>query len=280
MKILVTGKGGKSGSWQIRAEQLGSAIGATVQPMATDFHGVDVVVVVKRTPPALVDAIRRSGKPWVYDVVDGWPQDKCGGWDEARSRQWLRSTLRSLRPHAVVFGTERMQADSGFSGPSLVLPHHSWPKYLDREPEIRETVRTIGYEGAQHYLGRWQCLLMAECNRRGWRLQINGDMTQADIGIALRDCGGYPARYWKPGTKLSNLHALGIAALCSLEDGYLSVASGREHWIDSPQDIAAAFDALEDVSTRRSISADHRKAAVPLSQVATTYRDWLCTLMR
>ena len=33
--VLITGKGGKSGSWLMRGEQLGAALGATVQADAT-----------------------------------------------------------------------------------------------------------------------------------------------------------------------------------------------------------------------------------------------------
>ena len=74
-RILVTG-GGTSGSWKIRGEQLGEAICADVLPRAgfADCSAAELIVVVKRAPPELLDTVRRSGRPWVWDVVDAWPQ--------------------------------------------------------------------------------------------------------------------------------------------------------------------------------------------------------------
>ena len=280
VKILGTGKGGTSGSWAIRGQQLGQAIGATVQPMATpsEIREADLVVVVKRTPAQLIKAIHDSGKPWVYDIVDAWPQYPGNCIDQAFAVHWLQRTIRDLKPSAVVFGTERMQSDSGFKGPSIVLPHHSWQRYCDRAPVYREKLQALGYEGGIHYLGKWLPMLEAECQARGLRLVINGDMTQADIGIALRDCGGYPARHWKPGTKLSNLHALGIPALCSPEDGYKAVACGSEHWINTPQELGAALDALTDNDRRKAEGMAARNAMLTLQSVAGVYREWLGTL--
>ncbi|MDP2141282.1 MAG: hypothetical protein Q8L20_10770 [Gammaproteobacteria bacterium] len=275
MKILVTGKGGISGSWRIRGEQLGSAIGARVRPMAAlrDCIESDLIVVVKRVPEMLLNTIRRSGKRWVFDMVDCWPQPSL--WESDESRAWIRRTLARLRPDAVIFGTPQMQTDSGFLGPSTVLPHHSWQRYVDHPAEIRETISVVGYEGDEGYLGRWRWALDAECARRGWELMINGDMRRADIGIALRHGGGYPARNWKPGTKLSNLHALGLPAVCSVEAGYQSVACGAETFVTAPVDLAGAFDRLTSFQVRTEIAREMRAAQLTLSDVARTYKNWM-----
>lgn len=279
MNILITGKGGKAGSWKIRGEQLGEALGAEVVPMASTARcrQADLVIVVKRTPPALIDSVRASGRPWVYDIVDGWPQPSS--WDKVSAVTWLRELLQRLQPTGVVFGTPRMQQDARTSIPSLVLPHHSWSKYCDREPVVRDEVRVVGYEGAPVYLARWMPLLLRETSSRGWDLQINGDMTQADIGIALRDVGGYPAQFWKPGTKLSNLHALGIPAICTPEAGAEHVASGAEYWVNSGQALIRAFNELTDADKRREISAKMREAMLPVATVAAQYRQWLESLI-
>lgn len=271
---MFTGKGGKSGSWEIRGRQLGEALGAEIQPLAevSDCRSADVVIVVKRTPTTVVNAIRASGKPWVYDVVDGWPQP-CT-WGEMDACTWLRGTLAHLAPTAVVFGTHRMQTDSGFTGPSLVLPHHAWPKY-QRDP-VRQNVEVVGYEGSPLYLGRWRAVIESECRHRGWRFDINGNMQHADIGIALRDNGGYPSKWWKPGTKLANLQALGIPALCSPERGCREIASGSEYWIERPEHVAHAFDELRDVDVRAAIAAVQEP--LRLEHVAKDYRAWLSTL--
>lgn len=278
MKILVTGKGGaKSGGWAIRGLQLGQALEAQIEPMASvaTCKEADIIIVVKRTPHELMQNVYQSGKPWVYDTVDGWPQPNH--WEQHDAIQWLSKHVRALNPSAVVFGTSRMQADADFRGPSLILPHHSWPKY--KPNEIREKVSIVGYEGSPKYLGKWVITVQDACRAMGWEFQINGDMTQADIGICLRDNGGYPARFWKPGTKLSNLHALGIPALCSPEAGYRSVASGMEFWINKEKDVENAFDNLADVKARKEISKSMLKAAITLESVADKYKAWLKTLL-
>lgn len=279
MKVLVTGKGNR-GSWKIRGEQLGSAIGATVKPMATysDCESADVIVLVKRFPDELIATIRNSSRPWVLDIVDGWPQP-CA-WEYEESIIWLKQTLHRLSPSAVVFGTEQMQVDAEFNRQSIVLPHHSWCRYIEHTPSIKQAVAVVGYEGDLRWLGKWAGIVSGLCRRRGWLFQVNGDMTKADIGIALRDGGGYPARHWKPGTKLSNLHALGIPAVCSREAGYESVASGGECWIEkvSASALSDAFDFLDDKNTRLAISQQMRSKVITLGQVAAQYKTWLASI--
>jgi hypothetical protein len=275
MRILITGKG-TSGSFQIRGFQLGQAIGAEVQPMAepSDCRSAQIVVGVKRIPEPLLRAIKASGRKFVWDVVDAWPQP-CD-WSEAQAKAWLYAELRRLQPDAVVFGTPQMLKDSGFTGPTIVLPHHAWPKYA---PNPVRPVRVVGYEGAEQYLGRWRSVVERECDRRGWAFRINGDMAGADIGIALRDGGGYPATWWKPGTKLANLQALGIPALCSEEAGYRDISNGTEYWIQSKEHIGEAFDALESAEMRHAISKTQQESTLRLDQVAADYKAWLKTLL-
>lgn len=271
MKLLVTGKGGRSGSWAIRALQLGGAIGAKVQANATlqDCQNADLIIVVKRTPAQLMENIYKSGKPWVFDIVDGWPQP-CN-WGSSESIQWLHKRIKDPNPTAVVYGTSRMHSDAEF--PGLVLPHHAWTKYTPIE--VREKVSVVGYEGSLAHLGHWFDVIHAACNRRGWQFQVNGDMSKADIGIALRGNGGYPAKFWKPGTKLANLHALGLPAICSIEAGYSAIASGFEMWIEEDKYIDRAFDQLEPYETRLEINQVVQHCAPRLGNIAKQYKEWL-----
>lgn len=287
MKVLITGKGGKSGSWAIRAAQLGEALGAIVQPMAepSECRAADVIVIVKRAPAAVLSAVRSSGRPWVYDVVDGWPQPHGNAWDRSQAVGWMLQRLRELSPSGVVFGTQQMQADcSGWgegqqanrsNAPSLVLPHHAWPKYAP--VAVRHHVRAVGYEGDPSYLGRWAGVLVEECRRRGWQFVINGDMQQVDIGIALRDPSGYAPRHWKPGTKLANLQALGVPALCSPEQGCRDLSNGTEYWVEHPDHVIHAFNELVDPDVRSAISVVQQQSALGIDSVAETYRAWLKT---
>lgn len=275
MKILISGKGGKSGSWIIRGSQLGGAIGAKVQPLATlqDCKNADVIIVVKRTPAQLMENITKSGKPWVFDIVDGW-QQPCN-WQPTESIQWLQKRIKNLNPTAMVYGTARMMADAEV--PGLVLPHHAWTKYSPIE--VREKVSVVGYEGSLAHLGHWFDVIQTACNRRGWQFQINGDMTKADIGIALRGNGGYPATFWKPGTKLANLHALGLPAICSPETGCYEIASGKERWVVEGDNIDNVFDLFEPYKTRLEINQKAPQFAPRLNKIAEQYKQWLMGIL-
>lgn len=280
MKVLVSGKGGKAGSWAVRGEQLGAAICADViadAPSAA-IRNADLIVTVKRCPTDLMQRIASSCKPWVLDFVDGWPQPIGNGWPREKSINWLRWRINSLRPNAIVFPTTRMLEDSGWDGPALVLPHHAWPKYRPQEfcaGQHSAKVRRVGYEGDPRYLGRWQAIIESECKRRGWEFIVNGDLAGCQIGVALRDTPGYAAGAWKANTKLANLQALGIAAVCSPECGYKEFRSGAEWWATEPQDIARALDHWT-YGGSRSLARTAMLAAAPhLDQVAQVYRTWL-----
>lgn len=276
--ILVTGKGGAAGSWMIRGQQLGIAIGANVKQMATveDCRDADLIVVVKKAPDDLLEAIRASGKPWIFDMVDCWPQPqgRCD-WDQRESVAWLRDILNRLKPDGVVFGTAHMEIDAGWAIPSLVLPHHSWDKYCRHVPVTHEFVSIVGYEGSLNYLGKWTKWILEACEQRGWTFITNVDMRQADIGLSIRDSGGYPARWWKPGTKLSNLQALGLPAICTPEAGSEQMACGEELWVETQADLERAFDSLIDIQVRKKISARMKQSQLPVAQVAQDYLAWL-----
>jgi hypothetical protein len=274
MRILVTGKGGKSGSWKIRGEQLGATIGATVFPLAemSEVRSHDLTVVVKRISQDLHDKLR--GRRWVLDFVDGWPQPIGNEWPRGQAVKWLRDRLRLLHPTGVVFATTRMLEDSGWQGPALVLPHHAWPKYARGPVEARVTA--VGYEGATSYLGQLRTVMERECASRGWQFVVNGDLSACQIGVALRDVGGYPAGAWKANTKLANLQALGLPALVSPEQGYREFGSAGQVEIDRPDQIGGALDRMTDVAVRTVLGNQAHAATPRLETVAQTYKDWLC----
>lgn len=272
--ILVTGMG-RSGSWKIRGEQLGGAIGACVQPCAeyADCLAAALIVVVKRAPPHTLEAIRRAKRPWVWDVVDAWPQRPGQPLGEKEAKRWLKGQLEALMPDAVVWPTARMAHDARWSGPQLILPHHVWPKYRSRP--VADAVHVVGYEGAAHYLGKWRRILEQECGLRGWTFQLNQDMQQADIGVALRDAGGWPAMHWKSNCKLANLQGLGIPAICSRESGYRETDGGSVIWVETPGDLVEAFERLESRDERARLAVLAHRAAPRLEDIAARYRGWL-----
>jgi hypothetical protein len=276
VRVLITGKGGQTGSWQIRGEQLGSAIGATIAPGASprqmDRH--DLVVVVKRVDPGLRESLR--GRRWVLDFVDGWPQPRGNAWGKDEAIAWLRGRLKELAPTAVVFPTTRMREDSGWKGPALVLPHHAWPKY-QRQP-VAQKIRRVGYEGAPAYLGQWRDVMERACAARGFEFVVNGDLSTCQVGVALRDVTGYPAGAWKANTKLANLQALGLPALVSPEEGYREFGSKAQTEIVCHEHVGPVLDMIAGSGIRRQL-ADIAHATTPrLDDVAHTYREWLCRL--
>ena len=212
MKLLFTGKGG-AGSWTVRGEQLGGALGAVVKPNATqrDIAAADLVVVVKRTPEPLLAALRAAGRPWVLDVVDFYPQPQAAVWPRADAIAWVRRRIAELAPTAVIWPNERMAEDCGAEKwPGAVLYHHHRPG-IRRNP-IREQVRTVGYEGAPAYLAEWRPILEEECTRRGWRFVVNPEqLADLDIVVAFRGgvWDGYAPAHWKSNVKLANAHGSG-----------------------------------------------------------------------
>lgn len=283
MNILVTGRG-KSGSWVIRGEQLGAAIGAEVVPNALDIGPYDVAVMVKRPRMDLVDRARRAHVPLVWDVVDPWPQPEGNNWDRATCLSWLRSQLEAIKPAGIVAATHAMALDCEaivaacrLKSSVLYLPHHARPG-LERNP-IREQVKTIGYEGGPQYLGRWRAALESECRARGWQwLENPASLAQLDIVVALRDVDGYAPRAWKSGVKLANAMGAGTPFVGSPEAGYMEMAVGVERFVESQGDLKRALDALTPVKERERVAGWFQTVAPKLEVVARKYSAWLETV--
>lgn len=278
MRILITGRG-TSGSWKIRAEQLGAPIGATVRSDAPAecISAHDVSVLVKRPTAELVARLRASGRPWIWDVVDSWPQPVGNEWGERQARDWMWSMVTRCQPSGIVAATPKMRADllsMDYHGRSICLPHHARPGLSPRI--IRERVTTVVYEGGRQYLGRWSDEIHKQCRRRAWTFLINPpSLADGDIVLAVREQSGYPARHWKSAVKLVNAQACGLPAICVPENGYLSQASGAELWAEAHSDLGGLFDQLEPFLERERIGKIMAARATTLSEVARAYRPWL-----
>lgn len=271
----MTGKG-TSGSWQIRGEQLGRAMGAAIVPRAVDVPAFDIAVVIKRPPVDTVRRIHKAGIPLVWDVVDAWPQPLGNDWNCDQARQWLAAEFAWIKPAAIVTATRAMEADCvRFGVPVLTVPHHARPG-LARTP-IRP-LRVIGYEGGVQHLGQWATWFDLECHRRGWVFHVEqqlASINDADVVIAMRERHGYAPRNWKSNVKLANAQGSGTPIICGREAGYLETASGGERFADTPAEVLAALDELADEGARRA-AADLLAARAPaLKQVAAGYRTWL-----
>lgn len=268
MKILVTGRGG-AGSWEVRGRQLGAAMGATVKPMATleDIKAHDVVLVVKKVPDELHRALMRARVPWVYDVVDAYPQPGCSLWNQAQCVAWLRAHLAMLAPDRIVFPNRKMQQDSGYAGE--VVYHHHRPGIAQNL--VRERIRRIGYEGSAKYLDGWVTAIGRVCQERGLQFTVNpATIAELDVIVAMRGgvWDGYAQRNWKSNVKLANAHASGTPFIGARESGYEETACGCEYWADTPAEFARALDWLDSHTARSTVSERFKASAYSVEQAA------------
>jgi hypothetical protein len=276
VKILVTGKG-SGGSWQIRGEQLGRAIGATVDPKPAKLTGHDIAIVVKRPRVDVVARIREAGIPIVWDIVDAYPQPHGNEWDHRTCLDWLWNEVGRIKPAAIVATTREMQRDLLQVHPILTLPHHARPD--QRLNPIRDKVQAVGYQGGLQYLGFWQRWLEVECAARGWRFALNpAELADVDIVVAVRAQTGYAARNWKSNVKLANAQGSGTPIICNHGGAYSESWQGGNNgmrWADSTSEMTAALDELSDVGVRRKVSQELLEGTPRLDEIASRYRDWL-----
>ena len=276
-KILITSRSG-SGSWAIRGEQLGTAIGATVERNASKVKGYDLAILVKRQKPDLLHRLKSTGIPIVWDVVDSWPQPEGSDWGRENCLRWLREEVAAIQPVGMVATTAAMADDCAeFGIPVLTLPHHARPKQIVNP--IRLRVQTVGYEGRELYLGHWREALEVECLARKWRFLVNpANLSDLDIVVAFRSEKGYAARHWKSNVKLANAQGSGTPCVLNRERGYLETHRGGALWADTPEELGKAFDQLTNVHARQAASAELLSSQLTLENVATRYQAWLAQL--
>lgn len=264
MSILVTGKGG-SGSWQIRGQQLGAGIGATVKAQASrkDIEASSLVIVVKRATPTLERELKASGKPVLLDVVDGWPQGR--GMDVDAATGHVLATASRCNAQHLVFATVAQSIDIAHSG--FTLKHHANPAITRQE--IREQISTVAYEGSPRYLASWAVEAIV---RRGWKLQ--NSLAGADLVIATRKApyNDDVTRRWKSNVKLANCQAAGLPCLLPRESGYLEEDQSGPVYYCNRGEFEAGLDYLECFFVRRRAAMVLRAGTPRLQDIAARYR--------
>lgn len=279
MKVIVTGTG-KSGSWLIRGDQLGRAIGAAVIPHASNLCGFDVGILIKRPPEHTIEAARNSGVTIVWDVVDAWPQPVGNLWDRTACMSWLDHHLRKIKPHAVIAATEAMARDvATFNVPVIALPHHARPNA--RRATINPTITRVGYEGSMRHLGcLWQSRLGAWCSSNNVQLVFNpDDLADLDVVVAMREHQNYAPTNWKSNVKLANAQAIGLPIVCNREEGYKETSpSGGVAWADTPEEFAQAMASLKPQEARQQASELLMRDTITLEATAVKLKAWLETL--
>lgn len=272
MRVTFTGNG-TAGSWKIRGEQIAAALNVPAIPRIQHFQG-ELLVVVKRVPDNLSAILR--GRPWVWDVVDAYPQPLSSEWTEREAKRWLKDTINRLSPTAIIWPNRQMMQDAEFDGPQTVIYHHARPGGAINP--VRERVSVVGYEGSRRYIEQWAPHIDAECRKRNWRFVINpGSLSDCDIVLALRGepFSGYVPKHWKSNVKLANAHATGTPFVGALESGYIETASGAEYWAETPGQLRMAFDWLTDQSAREQVSDRFRQKTITLEKAAAEYGAFL-----
>ena len=270
MRVVVTGKGGTSGSWQIRGEQLGNAIGADVIPNASDsdMRSADVVVVVKRTP----ENIHKAQGVKVLDIVDAWTQPYSNTWSRDQMIKWARNA--SIPYDRTIAATQEMKEDTGAD---FFLRHHYRPDI--KENDIRAKVQIIGYEGSMRYLEGWEKTIMRECEKRDWLFITNPrHLADCDVVLGLRGgkWRGYATDHWKSCVKMAN--AIGsLTPMIALDECGYRETGAPFLAVDNPDDLADAFDEMALLSTRMRHASAMReiKPYYALERVALDYMAWL-----
>lgn len=252
-------------------------MGARVVPLASleDCRWADLIVVVKRIPADLLQRIRQSGRPWIYDIVDAYPQPECGAWDRDRSISWLADVESALKPDRVIWPNQQMQADANAIGWPVFYHHHR--PGIQRNP-IRPRIARIGYEGSSSYISGWMPAIEKQCERIGAEFVLNPvHLADVDVVLALRDKNhaGYPQRMWKSNVKLANAHGSGTPFIGLPEPGYQETASGCEYWATNCDELGTALDWLESQSAREQVSERFLAAAISIDKVAEQYRSWI-----
>lgn len=271
-RILVTGKG-TAGAWKIRGVQLGSRLGK-VKHKATlkDCNQADQIIVVKRINAPFFEHVKASGKPWIWDLIDFYPQPECSTWSKEQAIEWVKNEVEQAKPNGIIWPNCRMKKDCKLDGE--VIYHHARPKQALNP--IRDKIQLVGYEGAERYLGKWRGIIKQECKRRGWKFLINVPLDQLDIVIAVRDDphNGYVQRHWKSNVKLANAHATGTPFVGQAESGYLETCSGKERWLITEKSLGMVFDELEPVETRKAIHNEFVKNTITVDECAARLRDY------
>jgi hypothetical protein len=276
MNVLLVGAG--KGSWQMRGEQLGAAIGARVtsDPTPAEWAWATVAILVKNHGARFASTAHSRGIPIVWDAVDCWKQPLDNGADDTRARALLAAQLTVIRP-ALFIGATQTMADAGGG---VYLPHHSWRGLWPVPP--RDAVARVAYQGNPAYLGTWRGAIEAACRTRGWTFalassdgEIGRDLWQADLLVALRDgpWDGPICRQWKSGVKLVNAIAAGRPVITQPSAAFRELQPPGSA-IESVADLAAAFDTWTSLEarTRAYECARAQAPAYTLPAIAERYR--------
>src|SRR5688572_3875585 len=179
MNVLIVGAD-SHGSFEMRGQQLGRAIGArvTTRPNPGDFAWADAIVLVKHAATEWGKQAKRSKKPLVWDVLDIWKQPDGNQTAIDAHRASIMQTRDAIGITTLIAATEAMAQAIG----GVYLPHQSRLR-LTPAP-ARKTASVVGYEGRPKYLGSWRKVLEQACARLGMTFVVNPpDLRDVDVVV-------------------------------------------------------------------------------------------------
>lgn len=273
MNVLILGNG--KGSWTMRGQQLGAALGARVTsaPTAEDCAWADVIVLVKRGILQFGRLAARAGKPIVWDALDCWAQPAQNALTPPIAEAVVRQMAHQAKPSLILGATEAMaRAVDG-----VCLPHHSWAG-LTPAP-ARAAVQTVAYQGGEVFLGHWRARLEQACAARGWRFVVNpADLREADLIVAFRDgvWDGWICREWKSGVKAVNAIAAGRPFI-SQDSAAVRELRPAGSIVETEAELEAAFNAWAPLLARVAVVEASRTVAprFTVEAIAAQYREIL-----
>ena len=268
MNILITGTG-HGGSWQIRASQLGKVLDAQVVPLANDIQisRADVVINVKHTVPNI-----KYATVSVLDIIDAYPQPTCMSCEKNACIEWGR---RYCAPYTyTIAATHKMQQDLKTD---FWLRHHYRPGII--ENQIKQNIKTIGYEGRSKYIGTYLPIIEQQCKIRGWQFVVNPiNVADCDVILAIRDkpWKGYATDNWKSCVKMSN--AIGsLTPLIALNEQGYQETNLPFVAIQKATELSGVFDKISDFKCRADMAMQYKNAKnyYSIETIGQEYRQWL-----
>ncbi len=255
MKVIFSGKGGRPGTWRMRAEDI-AAIRPDWKaiPNATeeDFKGADAVILIKRTNPTLIAPIQQWGGPFIYDALDFWRQPLEDKYIKSPTgiERVFKDHFQRVSAHLVLCVNNLMAKDLAKLGLNTETLYHHYDSQLTHD--ILKIPDSILYWGRRQYLTQdWYQHMRKTCAYLGKQFLIHDgeksligkDAYGAEVMFAIRggSYGTWLAKRWKSGIKGITAERMGIPYVAMPEQSYLEQASKNLFKFTDKNDVAEAI---------------------------------------
>lgn len=271
---------GKSGSWKIRGEQLGRAMGARLMTREVDIDSIrkysGPCIFVKRPRFDIVDEAKFRKRKVIWDCVDFWRQPEMNN-DLFAAKNCALEIVGRMKPDLIICATNQQMFDfmeAGITVPMRVLHHHARPG--QQVNEIRKNITVIGYEGAEDYLSQSASKIKSMCRDLGCEFIVNpSSLAQLDVVIAMRfgSARGIVPRNWKSNVKIANAQATGTPVIANAECGYKETTK-HAFWAESVNELEETLHAITDHSIRleKSVALLQEGERFTLEETAEKYK--------